>query len=142
VLQAIGASSTLDNMVVAAGFTQISFFCENPTAATGNVFVYSNDSGTGTPLLRIALTSTGTNCSPNSGEPDNCWVEVTETLNTTAYAVNWSGLSGENLSVDNIAIGASTPGPASLLLLGADLLGLACAGKRARLQRCQRVGLD
>ena len=121
-----------DVMDVAAGFTTGFSFYYSAPYLTGSVAVYSGLDGTGTELayLSLALTPAGP-----PGENYSIWQPVGVTFAGTAESAIFSG-SANYIAFDQVTLGASrppsTPEPATLLLLGSGLVGLAALKKRFR----------
>ena len=111
-----------DVMNVAAGFTTgFSFFYADQVGFTGSVQVYSGLDGTGTLLASLSL--------PSTPDPYNVWVPVGVAFAGTAESVIFGG-SANFIGFDNITLGSQTPGgstpePASMVLFGSGLIGIA-----------------
>jgi PEP-CTERM motif len=133
-------NGTGDVMNVSAGFkTGFSFYYSAPLYA-GSVTVWSGPDATGTELASITLplTPDGTTYGPPcSSLYDYCpWKPIGVSFSGTAESVNFSG-TANYIGFANITLGSATPTPtvpepASLLLIGAGLAGLAMKLHRRR----------
>lgn len=116
-----------DTMNVAAGFTTGFSFFYAATFIPGSVDVYSGLDGTGTLLAHLDLAPTGSGCDGQTGY--SCWVPVGVSFAGTAESAVFGG-SANFIAFDNITLGSATPGgstpePASMVLFGSGLIGIA-----------------
>lgn len=119
-----------DTMNVAAGFTTGFSFFYTSTNNPGTVTVWSGLDGTGTQLASLSLSALGS-CNP---APNFCnWAKAGVSFSGTAESVIFSGVANY-IGFDDITLGSANPGntpePATLLLLGTGLLGVAIAVRR------------
>jgi hypothetical protein len=123
-----------DIMTIAGGFTTGFSFFYSSNAYPGSVTVYDGPNGTGNVLATLALPINNYSGEPcqaaqNDSPPDfYCnWVPVGVTFSGIAQSVDFSG--GANyIGFDNVTLGSGTPGtpePATLVLLGSGMLGIA-----------------
>ena len=121
-----------DLMNVPAGFTTgFSFYYSSPFA-TGSISVYSGLNGTGTLLAYLSLPETP-NGVPTFSYNYAFWEPIGVSFSGTAESALFSG-SANYIAFDDVTLGASrppgAPEPATILLLGSGLVGLAALKKR------------
>ena len=115
-------------MNVAAGIdTGFSFYYAAPNH-TGSVTVYDGLNGTGNVLTTLELGLTPSTCDSIYGALYCPFVAVGANFSGTAHSVSFAG-TANYIVYDDVTFGSSTPGnvpePATLLLLGSGLAGLA-----------------
>lgn len=128
-----------DVMDVPAGFTTGFSFFYSAVVYPGTVAVYSGLDATGTLLASISLPVTpsgGAGCTYGAYCP---WIPIGVSFAGTAESVNFTG-TANYIGFDNVTLGAPTPGgetpePASLMLLGSGLVGVAAKLLRMRAQK-------
>jgi len=118
-----------------AGFT--TGFSFNYTAINegGSIQVYSGLNGTGTLLASLTLPTTPSDC-PSQYDAGFCpFFPIGVTFAGTAESINFGGTANQ-IVFDDVTFGSSSPGnapePASLMLLGSGLIGLATKLRRRR----------
>ncbi|HEY6292762.1 MAG TPA: PEP-CTERM sorting domain-containing protein [Terriglobia bacterium] len=133
-------SGAADTMNVAGGFTTGFSFYYSAVVYPGYINVWSGLNDTGTLLASLDLGVT-----PEGGGTCNTaycpWVPIGVSFDGTAQSVDFGG-SANYIGFDNITLGASTPGgaapePASLMLFGSGLVGLASRIRRRRNRTAQ-----
>jgi len=118
-----------DIMDVAAGFTTGFSFYYSAPYYPGSVTVYSGLDGTGTQLAYLSLATTPAG---PPGENYSIWQPIGVTFSGTAESAIFSG-TANYIAFDYVTLGASSPSvpePATILLLGSGLVGLAALKKR------------
>jgi hypothetical protein len=127
-----------DLMNVPGGFdTGFSFFYSSINDP-GSVTVYDDVSGTGNVVATLDLPVTPFD--PNLPTNYNVWFPIGVSFNDMAKSVNFSGTANQ-IGFDNITLGSEIPGgsaipePATMLLLGSGLLGLAGYGRKKFLKK-------
>jgi hypothetical protein len=128
-------TGTGDVMNVASGITTgFSFdYSGNSAEGNGSVDIYSGLDGTGT-LLASFVVNTSLTPLCSSGPAYCVWEPDGVSFSGTAESVVFGG-AANFIGWDNITLGSSTPGtpePASLLLLGSGLAGIAAKLRRNR----------